>query len=276
MELPGTQTRTSIEQQSNDFGRQVFADLESTLLPSGWDAVRVLGHRGFPAPGRPDNSVAAVTEALRLGADGVEIDVQLTADGVLVCAHDPIGPLPVAAQKSLATLAEVLAAAQRPAGSRVVVEAKPVADATVAARTAQAVADVLGAAGGSAAIIVSSFDPDLLALIRRTCADLPVRTALLGGTSDPVTAVVRRAAAEGHDEVHLPLAGVRGTPQVVELAGWLGLSVTVWTVNSRRDLRWVAGLGVDAVITDDVPGAREALDRAPVGEPAKVVAETAA
>jgi hypothetical protein len=33
---------------------------------------------------------------------------------------------------------------------------------------------------------------------------------------------------------------------------------------------------VDAVITDDVPGAREALDRAPVGEPAKVVAETAA
>jgi tetratricopeptide (TPR) repeat protein len=50
-----------------------------------------------------------VTEALRLGADGVEIDVQLTADGVLVCAHDPIDPLPVAAQKSLATLAEVLA-----------------------------------------------------------------------------------------------------------------------------------------------------------------------
>jgi glycerophosphoryl diester phosphodiesterase len=265
-------------EQSNGFGRQVFAELESALLPSGRDSdrVRVLGHRGSPAPGRPDNSVAAVTEALRLGADGVEVDVQLTADGVLVCAHDPIGPLPVAALKSLATLAEVLAAGQRPAGSRVVVEAKPVADRTVAVRTAQAVADVLAAAAGSADIIVSSFDADLLALIRSTCADLPVRTALLGGTSDAVTAVVRRAAADGHDEVHLPLVGLRRAPQAVELARWLGLSVTVWAVNSGRDLRWVAGLGVDAVITDDVPGARQALDRAPAGEPAKAVAETAA
>jgi glycerophosphoryl diester phosphodiesterase len=227
--------------------------------------------------------VASVTRALRKGADGVEVDVRLTADDTLVCAHDRVvltrtgalldvaasasgDLLGVAGPNSVATLAEVLATAQRPVGAQVVVEAKPVTDVAVALRTAHALADVLGSAAGSADITVSSFDPALLAVIRTTCADLPVRTALLGDASAPATAVVRRAHEDGHDEVHLPLVGVRRTPQVVQMARWLGLAVTLWTVNSRGDLRWAADLGVDAVITDDVRGARRELDRAAVAE----------
>jgi glycerophosphoryl diester phosphodiesterase len=284
--------------QSNGLGRhgrQMLAELEDSLLPSGRDSdrVRVLGHRGAPAPGRPENSVAAVTEALRQGADGVEIDVRLTADDTMVCVHEAFAPtrtgarldvatsasgdlLDVAGRNALATLAEVLAAAQRPVGTQVIVEAKPVTDVAGAVRTAHALADVLGAAAGSADITVSSFDPALLALIRTTCADLPVRTALLGDASAPAAAVVRRAHEDGHDEVHLPLVGVRRMPQAVETARWLGLSVTLWTVNRRRDLHWAAGLGVDAVITDDVPGARRKLDRAPVGQLAQAVAAASA
>jgi glycerophosphoryl diester phosphodiesterase len=237
--------------------------------------------------------VEAVTEALRQGADGVEVDVRLTADGTLICAHDPVvldwtgARLDVAASASgdllgaagphsVATLGEVLAAAQRPAGSQVVVEAKRVTDVAVALRTAYALADVLGAAAGSAHVTVSSFDPALLAVIRTACADLPVRTALLGDTSAPAAAVVRRAHEDGHDEVHLPLVGVRRTPQVVETARWLGLPVTSWTVNRRRDLRWVADLGVDAVITDDVPRARAELDRVTDGELPEVIGMAAA
>jgi glycerophosphoryl diester phosphodiesterase len=284
--------------QSNGFGRhawQVSAVPEDALLPSGResDRVRVLGHRGSPGRGRPENSVAALTEALRQGADGVEVDVRLTADDTLVCAHDRVvltrtgarldvaasasgDLLGVAGRNSVATLAEVLAAAQHPVGSQVVVEAKPVTDVAVAVRTAHALADVLGAAAGSADVTVSSFDPALLAVIRTTSADLPVRTALLGGTTAPAAAVVRRAHEDGHDAVHLSLVGVRRTPQAVETARWLGLAVTVWTVNRRRDLRRVAELGVDAVITDDVPGARRELDRAAVGELAGAVAVAAA
>jgi glycerophosphoryl diester phosphodiesterase len=165
----------------------------------------------------------------------------------------------------------MLAAAQHPVGAQVVVEAKPVTDVAAAVRTAHALADVLGAATGSADITVSSFDPALLAVIRATCADLPLRTALLGDASAPAAAVVRRAHEDGHDEVHLPLVGVRRMPEAVETARWLGMAVTLWTVNRRRDLRWVAELGVDAVITDDVPGARRKLDLTPVGEPAAAV-----
>ena len=245
--------------QSTGSGHQVVAFPADPFLPSASDGVRVLGHRGAQVAGRPDNSVAAVTEALLQGADGVEVDIWLTGDDTLVCAHD----LPSAAeQASLDTLPEVLAAVQVFAGAQVVVEAKPVTDAAVAARTASVLADVLRTSAGNAAVTVSSFDPALLAMIRATCADLPVRTALLGHRSAPAAEVVGRASADGHDEVHLSLAGVRRMPEAVETAHRLGLSVALWTVNARADLAWVAELGVEAVITDDVVTAWSELDRA--------------
>jgi glycerophosphoryl diester phosphodiesterase len=223
------------------------------------DRVQVLGHRGAPAPGQAENSVVAVTEALLLGADGVEVDVWLTEDGTLVCAHDLDD---VTDLGSLATLPELLGAVQQSAGAQVVVEAKPVTDAAVAARTASVLADVLRDFAGNAAITVSSFDPELLVLIRAACADLPVRTALLGDRSDEAAEIVRRAAQDGHDEVHLPLVAVRRMPEAVETARLLGLSVALWTVNARPHLQWVAELGVDAVITDDILTAWSELDRA--------------
>jgi glycerophosphoryl diester phosphodiesterase len=249
-----------IEQQ----GRRLVADAEHTLLRSGSasDRIQVLGHRGAPALGIAENSVAAVTRALLQGADGVEIDVWLVGNGTLVCSHDLAG----ADMNSLATLPELLAAAQRPAGTRVVVEAKPVADAAIAQATADALAGVLRTSAGSADITISSFDADLLATIRATCADLPVRTALLGEKSDLAAAVVQRAHQDGHDEVHLPLVAVRRSPQAVETARELGLGVSLWTVNRPHDLRWASELAVDAVITDDVRGARVELDRAAVVE----------
>jgi glycerophosphoryl diester phosphodiesterase len=281
------QTSTS-KAASNGPGRQLVAELEDALLRSGRQTgqLQVLGHRGAPAaPGRPENSAAAVREALRQGADGVEIDVRLSVDGVLVCAHNPVAVgrtgalLDVATSASadllddvdgrpLATLAELLAAGQRPRGSRIVVEVKPVADPGVARETARVLADVLAASAGTAAITVSSFDAPLLGLVRRACADLPVRTALLCDKHEPVDAIVRRADEDGHDEVHLPVVGARQAPEALAAARDRGLSVALWTVNRRRDLRWAAQQGVAAVITDDVSRARRELDRAAVLEQA--------
>ncbi len=49
--------------------------------------MRLVGHRGFPAR-FPENGVAGVEAALACGARFVEVDVQLTRDGVPVLAHD--------------------------------------------------------------------------------------------------------------------------------------------------------------------------------------------
>jgi glycerophosphoryl diester phosphodiesterase len=47
----------------------------------------ILGHRGSPFTA-PENTLASFRAALDEGADGVELDVQLTRDGLLVLHHD--------------------------------------------------------------------------------------------------------------------------------------------------------------------------------------------
>ncbi len=47
----------------------------------------VIGHRGA-AGLAPENTLAAISKALEIGVDGVELDVQLSADGIAVVHHD--------------------------------------------------------------------------------------------------------------------------------------------------------------------------------------------
>ncbi len=51
------------------------------------DDVAIIAHRGASASA-PENTMAAVREAIEAGADWVEIDVQETADGEVVVFHD--------------------------------------------------------------------------------------------------------------------------------------------------------------------------------------------
>ena len=47
----------------------------------------IWAHRGASAKA-PENTLPAFQLAHEMGADGVELDVQLTADGHVVCIHD--------------------------------------------------------------------------------------------------------------------------------------------------------------------------------------------
>ena len=48
---------------------------------------KIFAHRGASAYA-PENTLAAFDLAQRLGADGIELDVQLTKDGEVVVIHD--------------------------------------------------------------------------------------------------------------------------------------------------------------------------------------------
>ena len=51
-------------------------------------AFTCIAHRGGIVRGVPENTLAAVRNALALGAHGVELDVRASADGALVAMHD--------------------------------------------------------------------------------------------------------------------------------------------------------------------------------------------
>jgi glycerophosphoryl diester phosphodiesterase len=212
---------------------------------------------------------------MALGADGVEVDVRLSADGVLVCSHDAVVTTPLgrelvvsrstasellarAALDSggrLATLSEVLSALADRGTSHVVVEAKPVVDQVAAFRTARALATLLVPLSTSMVTTVSSFDPLLLEAVRRTVFGTRLRTAVLGHGAESAVTVLRRADEAGHDEAHLSVELLLQSPHAVRMAHQRGIAVTAWTVNGA-DLKEVAALGVDAVITDDIATAR--------------------
>lgn len=60
--------------------------LKEFLADPNW-TLAVVAHRGA-WHGAPENSIASVELAIRNGYEFVEIDVQATADGALVCLHD--------------------------------------------------------------------------------------------------------------------------------------------------------------------------------------------
>jgi glycerophosphoryl diester phosphodiesterase len=215
----------------------------------------VFGHRGC-TEGFVENTVDAFAEARRLGADGVELDVRLTADGALAIHHDAsipgvgviaelaVGDLP--AQVPL--LADVLAVCD---GMVVNVEIKnapqdPGWDPTEA--VASLVASSIEAAGWTERVIVSSFQPATLRAVR--VADGRLALGALWGWGVEVGPALEEAAGAGFRAVHPFVTSVDA--ELVERAHAAGLAVNVWTVNAVEDLRAMVAVGTDAVITDRV------------------------
>ena len=213
----------------------------------------VFAHRGC-TEGFTENTLDAFAEARRLGADGVELDVRLTADGALAVHHDAeipgVGTVATLGVADLPAhvplLADVLAVCD---GMVVNVEIKnapgdPGWDhgEAVAALTAAAIEE----AGWTDRVIVSSFQLTTLRAVQAADARLALG-ALWGFGAEPGPALAEAAGA-GFRAVHPFVASV--TPELVERAHEAGLAVNVWTVNAPEDLRAMVGLGVDTVITD--------------------------
>jgi glycerophosphoryl diester phosphodiesterase len=226
----------------------------------------VFAHRGC-TEGFIENTLDAFAEARRVGADGVELDVRLTADGALAVHHDAEIPgLGAIAEVGVADLpshvpllADVLAVCD---GMVVNVEIKnapqdpgwDVGEA-VAPLTAAAIEE----AGWTDRVIVSSFQVTTLLAVQ--AADGRLALGALWGFGDEPGPALADAAAAGFRAVHPFVTSV--TPELVERAHAAGLAVNVWTVNAADDLAAMVALGVDAVITDRLGDALAAARQEP-------------
>jgi glycerophosphoryl diester phosphodiesterase len=259
----------------------------------------VFAHRGGCALG-PENTLAAFDAGLAAGADGLELDVHLSADNIPVVHHDatldrttdctgpvaartaaelsrvnagrrfaPAGqagnPRATAADQALIgvpALAEVL---RRYPQVPIIIEMKEDSE-----RMGRAVAQVVAAAHAGARVCAAGYGSRSLAAFRRetphvdtSAAHTEVRWALYRSwTRWPV----RRPAWRGY--------------QVPEFAGWIrvvspafirhahaaGLQVQVWTVDQEDDMRRLIAWGADALITNRPDLARQVVDTAGRGE----------
>lgn len=225
--------------------------------------VTCFAHRG--ASGRsPENTLLAFRYAFELGADAIECDVQLSADGAPVIIHDAtvdrttngtgavaqlslerLRQLDAGAGEQIPELHEVLALCRE---RRKLVNLEVKADSLEQAeRIAQVVGEALEAGGYGDLALVSSFW--LPALTGLKSAHPHLRTATLhSGARWRLLNMITAARATGADAIH---PDVRLTSRVlVENAHAAGLQVNVWTVDQPKQMKRLASWGVDGIMTN--------------------------
>jgi glycerophosphoryl diester phosphodiesterase len=237
-----------------------------TLLREADAPPAVVAHRGHSAQA-PENTMAAVVDARRAGADWIEVDVRISADGVPVVMHDPtvdrttggtgevagltaeqISTLdagswfgPGFAGERVPTFAGVLdELATR--GGRLLLELKR-------PHTREDVVRVLGmvrGAGLTDRVVVQSFSPSILADAAAVAPELP-RALLTTTLHDDPPAV---CAELGVASYHPAAVDVMARPELVAALHSAGVATMVWTVNDETLWPDLSDLGVDGLISD--------------------------
>lgn len=226
------------------------------------DRPLAIAHRGDPV-GHRENTVEAVVAAARQGADAIEVDVQLAADGTVVVVHDDTfarlwdDPRPVAAMTwpeiarlggdggpRVPRLAELLEVAAETGVPLVLDQKHPVAALPALRVVREARADATAFCGSTAG------------LLEIRAAD---RGATLYLNDESHTLPDVRLLAQLRPQLYNPWFRLLA-PATVEAMAAFGIRTCCWTPNTDAELRLVLDLGVDAVMTDRVGRLVELLD----------------
>ncbi len=202
----------------------------------------------------PENTIDAFREAVRLGADGVELDVRRSAGTALVVHHDPtladgraiVGLTATDLPPHVPLLDEAIDACD---GLLVNVEIKNLEadpDHDPTEYLATAVAALVGERALHDRVLVSSFS--LVTIDRVVELDPDISCGYLTSPRGDQVGALRLAVDHGHVAIHPHHLCVNA--ELVERAHAAGLAVNTWTVDDPDRMRWLADLGVDAIVTN--------------------------
>lgn len=236
----------------------------------------IVGHRGA-ALVEPENTLVSFRRAVADGADLLECDVHLSADGHLVVMHDKtidrtaaedsprrtgavadltraeLDEVRLTGDHSIPALGEVLDVATA-AGTPIYVEVKVPA---AAQKAAQLLLD-RGLARGAddpdqAPAWIISFSEQALRTARAVAPELPLSAV----TKDPDQTFWDLVQEVGAQAVSLSIRTL--TDQDVRATRELGLDLNVWTLNDATLLGRASQVGAETITTDDPAWARRVL-----------------
>jgi glycerophosphoryl diester phosphodiesterase len=228
----------------------------------------ILAHRGACAVA-PENTRAAFQTAYRLGADGVELDVMRCATGEIVVHHDEtvarlsngtgrVADLSLAQLRALdfgVRFSPKFAGESIPTLDEVLDDLPPAAFVNIEIKNktlhghgeAEQVSALIRRRNLYDRCVVSSFNPLVLWRVRRCDARVSVGYLYEPDAPPhlrpiPISLALRPTALHPHFSVV--------SEDLVAFARRQGLQLNVWTADEPDELRRLAGLGVNAVITN--------------------------
>jgi glycerophosphoryl diester phosphodiesterase len=224
----------------------------------------VVAHRGASLE-QPENTIEAFEAAIHAGADAIEFDVRMTADGHAIVMHDPdvsrttdgSGLVSEMTQEEIRklgvpTLREALECLAGRAAADIEIKNLPgEPDFTPDREPAvEATLEALDAVGFPGQVIVSSFNPASIAHSRSLRPDVP--TGLLTEYEVDADEALARATADGHRWV-LPFVSqvLDAGDGFVDRVHAGGALLGVWIADDPETARRLFELGADAVATND-------------------------
>lgn len=230
-----------------------------------------IGHRGAPTLA-PENTVASVRAALKVGVDGVEFDVWPTADRKMIVLHDDRlqrttdGGNALVPEKTLAELRQLDAGSWGPwAGGKFAGEKLPLPEEMVRQalrggafpvvhlKDGKLIPDIMRVLAEEKALrraVIFCFEYPAM---QRLAKEYPhVRKAWLVGKSDfqkdGIQGVVSKTVAVKCDCL-APEAG-QVTPALIAACHAAKLPVWTWTVDDPRRMERLLRMGVDGIVTN--------------------------
>jgi glycerophosphoryl diester phosphodiesterase len=232
------------------------------------------GHRGCGrgiVDGHAENTLASFMAAADAGLRWVEVDARITADDQLVARHDPVvadgrfvAELSAAETDALGLMRVQELFAALPADVAIDVDVKSSLEDALRPRertTAALVGALVARASVHRRLLVTSFDPAALLIVRERAPGVPI--GLLTWRRFPLRKAVAAAVHLGADVVgpeieSFPLhddrvpAVERDTASTVAVAHAAGLQVLAWCPDPPTG-NLLTAAGVDALVVDDAP-----------------------
>jgi len=233
------------------------------------------GGAGWTGRGPVENSLAAFQRAVDLGYRYLETDVHATSDGVLLAFHDSALDRVTDSAGRVAALRADEVARARIGGQEAIplledlLGTFPEARFNIDVKHVTAIGPLVSAVRRTRAIdrvCVGSFSDRRLAAVRAALGpDLATSFGPRGVLAVRVASelgLLRRLVREGVPCLQVPPAfgGVRViSPRFLDLAHRLGLHVHAWTIDDPAQMNRLLDLGVDGIMTDDLPALKDVL-----------------
>lgn len=222
----------------------------------------ILGHRGYREK-FPENTILAYQKAIEFGADGVELDVQLSKDGALIIHHDDnfekitgdkikINELTSKEIKKIKvdgepipTLEEVFI--KLPDYAYINVEIKDV-------KATEMTYNTVKSFNALDRVLFSSFDLEALKILRSL--DKNVDLGLLIEDKEMIDKILSLHEELNFYSLNLPVEGIEmlgldNFKTLISKYMELGLHIVIWTLNDIETLEKLEGY-FNGIITDNI------------------------